>query len=307
MTNTKGQVVLILILIMTVALGIGISVIQRSLSDIATSTKVEESSRAFSAAEAGLEKAIQQDSSVAQIDLGNNSAIQDVSKNSVPGTNQALEYPPLAKEDMAHVWLADPQTPNLDEFYARDTIDVYWGNVDVIAPSPTPTTTTHRPAIAVTVVYQTSSTASAPNQPNAYQSKKFFYDQEKEIRNNGFELPDNCSPPPITTSLTALISPTDTKNFYCKTAIDVSSTNLCGTLTCLEKLVLIRARLLYNSNNQAFAVRPTGGASLPMQGRVFIATGVSGVTQRKIQVFRVDKVVPAYFDYAIFSAGEVTK
>lgn len=297
MTNTKGQVVLILILIMTVALGIGISVIQRSLSDISTSTKVEESSRAFSAAEAGLEKAIQQDSSLTQTDLGNNSAIQDVQKNSVPGTNQALEYPPLAKEDMAHVWLADPQSPNLNEFYAENTIDVYWGNAGV--------TGSYKPAIALTVVYLTSSTASAPNQPNAYQSKKFFYDADADLRNNGFSQPAACPSGQINTSL--LPSPTDTKDFYCRATINVSSANLCGTATCLEKLVLIRARLLYNSSNQAFAVKPTGSGSLPIQGRVFIATGVSGVTQRKIQVFRVDKVVPAYFDYAIFSAGEVTK
>ena len=44
-----ATIILILVLVMTVALAIGISVIQRSLSDISTATKVEQSSRAFSA------------------------------------------------------------------------------------------------------------------------------------------------------------------------------------------------------------------------------------------------------------------
>jgi len=47
--------------------------------------------------------------------------------------------------------------------------------------------------------------------------------------------------------------------------------------------------------------------SLPPQARKLIATGISGQTQRRIQVFRLDKVVPPYFDYAIFSTGEINK
>ena len=57
----KGQIILILLLVMTVALGVGLTIVQRSLTDISTSTKVEQSSRAFSAAEAGIEKALQGD------------------------------------------------------------------------------------------------------------------------------------------------------------------------------------------------------------------------------------------------------
>ena len=64
MNNERGQIILVLVLVITVALAIGISVVQRSLSDISTSTKVEESSRAFSAAEAGIERALKEHSTI---------------------------------------------------------------------------------------------------------------------------------------------------------------------------------------------------------------------------------------------------
>ncbi len=47
MNNQKGQLILILILVMTVALSIGLSIVQKSLVDVSTSSKVEQSSRAF--------------------------------------------------------------------------------------------------------------------------------------------------------------------------------------------------------------------------------------------------------------------
>src|SRR5204863_1532604 len=58
MEKMRGQVLLILLLVMTVGLAIGLSIIQRSLSDVSTASKIEQSSRAFSAAEAGIERAL---------------------------------------------------------------------------------------------------------------------------------------------------------------------------------------------------------------------------------------------------------
>src|SRR3989338_8894129 len=108
MRNERGQVVLILVLVMTVALAIGISVIQRSLSDVSSSSKVEQSSRAFSAAEAGIEKAIQTGNPiVGGIPLNNNSTIEGVDAKRIPEATKALEFKSIAKEEMAQVWLAD--------------------------------------------------------------------------------------------------------------------------------------------------------------------------------------------------------
>lgn len=274
MKNQNGQVILILVLVMTVALAIGLSVIQRSLSDISTSSKVEQSSRAFSAAEAGIEKAISTDANVGQVDLGNSSSIAGVQKNDIPQARQALEYPPIAKEEMAQVWLADPDT--LAQFYNQPNIDVYWGLAN---------TTGDKPAIEVTVIYFSG---------GVYQSKKFFLDSDstRAGSNNFQDASAGCSTNPTTdTSLGT------NRAFFCRT-----------TLTGLPSvLMLLRARILYSSASQSFAVKPLGGSSLPIQARLFTATGTSGETQRKVQVFRLDKVVPPYFDYAIFSTGAINK
>lgn len=286
--NQKGQVVLILILVMTVALAIGVSVIQRSLSDVSTSSKVEQSSRAFAAAEAGIEKAIQTGTSLGSLDLGNNSEISGVQTDNVPAANQALEYPPMSKEEIANVWLADPTSsifPSCDVgkiCYSAGTLGIYWGTNG----------NTDHPAIEVTVIYDAS---------GVYKSKKYYLDRYPNDpgRNNDFD-PTNVTCPAIPAISTSL-SPTP-KTFYCMKNIPVDAANLPG----LSRLIMVRARLLYASASHSFAVKPTSG-SLPIQARLFTSTGRSGNTQRTVQVLRLDRVVPFYFDYAIFSVGDITK
>src|SRR3989344_5511027 len=101
MSKESGQVILILLLIMTVALGIGLSLVQRSLGDISTSIKVEQSSRAFSAAEAGIESAIKGNLTGVNFPDAKSSATV---VSTVPELGQALEYPPIGKEEIAHFW-----------------------------------------------------------------------------------------------------------------------------------------------------------------------------------------------------------
>lgn len=284
MRSQKGQMILLLIVIMTVALAIGLSVVQKSLVDVSTASKVEQSSRAFSAAEAGIEKALLSDSSVDLHILDNNSKISRVDKSIVPATGQALEYPPLAKEEVAQVWLADPTSnlPNCDAgktCYAQTALDVYWGTIG----------SSDNPAIEITVVYLSGS---------VYQSGKYYFDSTTRSPANGFTLGScNFSDHTLSTSLGI------DRKFYCKASLDLSSTKLPG----LIRLILLRARLLYNTTSQPFAVKPASGYSLPAQGRLFTSTGASGETQRKVQVFQLYKVVPPYFDYAIFSSGEINK
>lgn len=282
MKNEHGQVVLILILVMTVALAIGLSVIQRSLSDVSTSTKVEESSRAFSAAEAGIEKAISANSSIGQVDLGNSSLIAGVQKNDLPPAGQALEYPPLEKEYVAQVWLADPKSnlPDCDPgkiCYSQDTLDVYWGGSPEVIPA------TDIAALELTLIYYTG---------GQYQSRKWYLENPTadSLRRTANKFDDSASCP-------AVGFPVGLNSYQCRYTINPLP----------QKPMLLRARLLYNGYPQRFAVKPTGSGSLPFQASVFASTGVSGETQRKVEVFKLDKVVPPYFDYAIFSASNISK
>lgn len=295
--NQKGQIILILVLVMTVALAIGLSVVQRSLSDISTSSKVEQSSRAFSAAEAGIEKAIQTNSAItSSITLDNNALIEEVTKNDIPAAGQALEYPPLAKEEMAQVWLANPVT--LDPVYTDNKIDIYWGSAQA--------TDREQPALEIKVIYQHSA--------GDYRILNYYTDPFDGGRSsNNFPAPaaysvsgagaftGGCLGYSITTNFSPAGSSND-RPFQCRIRIS----GFPDSVSPRPKVILLRARFLYNSTSQPFAVKPTSG-SLPAQARLFTATGTSGGTQRKVQVFRLDKVVPPYFDYAIFSMGDINK
>src|SRR3989304_7660349 len=70
MANQKGQAVLVVLLVMAVAVTVVLSVVASSTSDIRIGTTETQSLRAFSAAEAGIEKALIANSSTQGI-VGN--------------------------------------------------------------------------------------------------------------------------------------------------------------------------------------------------------------------------------------------
>lgn len=296
MKNQSGQVILILILVMTVGLGIGLSMVQKSLVDVSTASKVEQSSRAFSAAEAGVEKALRGDTSKSF--ASTTSQITELSATLIPaiadsGVRQdPLYLAPLYKEDMAQVWLADytsiSNPPPVG--YAQDSLNVYWGD-----------SVTDKAAIVLTLVYYDGT---------VYKSKKWYLDPDSSRSGpagNGFK------------NVTCTGS-YDLAGYRCRVRLGDASLDPYyaspgyGPLpvTGLNRLIAIRVRLLYNSTPQPVAFWATSATcgllcSLPSQSKLITSTGVSGETQRRISLFQLFKIVPPYFDYAIFSAGEIKK
>jgi len=296
--NQKGQVLLILILVMTVGLTIGLSVIQQSLTGVSTTTKLEQSSRALSAAEAGIERALNSGPTGSPTTVNfseNSSGSTTIDSGKIPNPRQALEYPPLAKEDIAQFWLADPNpTLNLPEFYdpapPNDKLIAYWGD---------PTLTNDKAALELSIIYQDSG--------SNYVKKQYFFDPDGTRQtSNNFNNPttygdstDGCNP--TLPSFTISGSPV---SYYCKITI-IGLNSLVGT----GKLIMVRARFLYILESQPLAIQPdqNSGSSLPPQATIYTSTGSSGDTQRKVQLFKLDQVVPPYLDYAIFSAGAIVK
>lgn len=298
MKNQKGQVLLLLILVMTVALAIGLSIVQKSLVDISTASKIEQSARAFSAAEAGVEKALKGDINVQNF-IENKSSIKEIVDTglipAVPANNtrqDALEYDsPLAKEDVAQVWLADFSSPinPPPPFYTQNDLDIYWGS-----------SSEDKAAVEVTVIYfgrdqnPPGQTDTISPSMNKYRSLNWYFDHQSADRNPpnrfvGVNCTGNYTPQGATTS------------YQCK-----------KTLTALPSgLKLLRARLLYNTTSQPFAVSAVGtcgrACSLPPQKRVIVSTGAAGETQRRVRVSQFLNVVPFYFNYALFSAGDINK
>lgn len=298
----SGQVVLILLLVITIGLGVGLSVIQRSISNVSTSTKVEESSRAFSAAEAGIEQALDQlsqGSLPTGVDFtaqNQSNALIDTS-GLVPGRNQIFELPPVAKEEVVQAWLADPATaPDAASvYYDQAKMDVYWGNADVSAD----------PAIEVSVVYL---------QNGEIKRKPFYFDQDSSrAQSNGFAPPgtDNLVQGKFTgcTDTTTNTSLGTNRKFACQ-----------ATLTGLDEaglgtgriLMLTRARVFYTTSNNPIAFAPAGNCaqdrcSFPPQATIIVSTGQSGATQRRVMLFQQERFAPWYFDYAIFSLAAINK
>lgn len=300
--NEKGQLILTLVLIMTVALAIGLSIVQKSLVDVSTSTKVEQSSRAFSAAEAGIEKALKlndcgADGVNCRVDftnINNSSAIINDSTRipyiPAPNERQApFEYPPIPKEEVAQVWLADLDSttpssppdcgPNIQCYYKQNSLDVYWGDA----------TSTEKSALEITLNYYDTT-------QSMYLPRKWYLDNSSANRSVPNFIPVTCGS-----------IPSPMQGYQCK-----------YTLSSLPSgLILLRARLLYNTTSQPLAFQAVGlrggvgcdpsGCWLPPQARNIISTGASGETQRRIKLFQISKVVPPYFDYAIFSAGKIEK
>lgn len=316
-SKQKGQAILILILVMTVALAIGLSIVQKSLVDVSTSSKVEQSSRAFSAAEAGIETALR---SVSNASCSNcqdfsGSKIQEIADVDkipcIPGqvacaqaanVQQApLEFPRLSKEDVMQAWLADPQASlpactASDICYQQDTLDVYWGDPD------------HRydldkPALELTLVYYDLNVT-----PPQFKSKKWYLDPDSSRSgpsNNGFEdVSSRCG---------GGHTPSGGVNTYrCKYTLTNLPVPTAGVAN-RGQVMLIRPRLHYNQNPQYVAFQAVGTAVpptnrvLPPTARSIISTGTSGETQRKIKLYQIYNMVPPYFDYAIFSIGEIIK
>lgn len=308
--NQGGQVVIILLLVMVVSLAIGLSVVGRSLTEISTSTNSENSSRAFSAAEAGIEKVLYEDSKnsltgisgvypTGTVKLTNNAQTEISWDINMPPTGTprgiALEYPPFGKESFAQFWLADPcsnprsnppDCSNLPErFYTETNFDLYFGDPNYdYASNPD-----NYPAVEVHVISLVS---------DAYVDKSYFSDS--------FCTSGLCSRsqfPACTRNPDAIKTnnnSTASSKFLCKVNVSGYSN------TASSYPVMVRVRMLFTDITHPVALQLTSG-NLPYQAKIFNSKGMSGNVQRNMKVFQEDFVMPHIFDYAIFSLGALNK
>lgn len=296
----KGQVIIILLMLMLVALSIGLAVTQKSITDVTTSTQTEQSSRAFSAAEAGIEKALTGGATIGQsYSLGNDatatvdfSALLPLSASNPP---PAIQYPPIGRETTAQFWMMDPKSPMASAtYYQGNVFDLYFGNPK----------TTEKPAVELKVVMSDN---------GVFKTKVYYFDSTGRNPPNGFSIvPASCKAN-VSESVDSILGLGQT--FFCKQTVGPVTIpgsgppeTACNSPAC--KLILVRARILYANDNQKIALAPnppSGNNKFPPQVQIYNATGVAGQSQKQIQAFRVIDVVPAWFDFAIFSVNEIRK
>jgi len=166
----KGQALIVILLVLAVALTVGLAVVSRSVTDIGTSTTQEESSRALSSAEAGIEAALaapmnQQYNSIGVVGIpysGNTITISE----------------PLAAGESATIFLTGHDTDgNITEGvgeYSSSSLDLCWGTVS----------TGSKPAIEASLYYKSA---------GVYQIARYAYDPDSR---GGFTQADtntvNC-------------------------------------------------------------------------------------------------------------------
>ncbi|MBI2616853.1 hypothetical protein HYW55_01810 [Candidatus Gottesmanbacteria bacterium] len=269
----KGQVVLLLVLITVIGLTIGLSLISRTVTDVRISSQIEQSGRAFSAAEAGIESALRSGTSnvtSGNVSLPGASASYSVSPVSVSAAT-SYHLPLTATGKSQTLWLMahDDATGALDESNYYDFtngIDVCWGSDSSTVP-----------ALLVTLFYKDST--------GDYSIAKAAFDANASTRGNGFSPLSLNEIPPGT---------------YCqggysyRKSLTYSAFGLSGSL----KAIALRMKPWYADTK--IGVLP--GASLPTQGNVITSLGQSetGVV-RKIQVIQGYSALPEVFDFSYFS------
>ena len=303
MQKQDGQILLIVILVVIIALTIGLSLATRSIISLRTSTEEAESQKALSAAEAGIERAIQSNTPIA-IPLVNNPSnnssystsftqiqsssflINGGSTTFGPSPNPTPTVIPntIPKDEGADVWFVghDPITGVPDYSTAvsmtppNNFLNLYWGSSSDGACGSA--------AIQAIVV---SRDISPPNEIKSY---RYAYDSCPSRRSeNNFAQADSGSYP---VSGVTFGNRTTPQNDLAKN---------------INNIVFIRVIPIYKDAVIGVSACDHAGnncTSLPSQGYVISSTGTSGQANRKITVFKgYPQTYLPYLSYGLFVAN----
>jgi len=279
--SSSGQAILTVILVMVVALTIGLSISGRSVTDIKMSAQMEESQRAFSAAEAGVEAALYSGQG-GSATVGNASYRVRILKS---GDSEFLFPNSLSSDEFGYAWLVNPE--ELDtEVYDKNSIRVLWGN-----QNPNWSSEENTPALEVIIIYKDG---------NLSKLGKFALDPRID-RSNNFCLSNGSNCVEVSNFKTNGETVSG-ENLQFSADLDLSNFRGSGKI-----VQLLAGKLFYNSNKQMFGVKALDGGSLPSQGKVIESTGVAGQTARKVQVYQLNPMLPSVFDYGVFSVSNIVK
>jgi hypothetical protein len=290
----SGQALLLVVLSLAIVLTIILSILSRSITDIAVTTRSEEAMRAFSAAEAGVEQAL-----VIGTDIGG--AIGDSNFSAkvsgfAQGTKEfANPAGALAGESVLFWFVAHNSTTGEIECTASNPcftgsqFKICWGESGTGAGNPT------TPAIEVSIFY-----AATPGSLGTTRIARATYDPNTTRRTaNNFLAPDGgtCT--------------TGGESFQFQKIIDLTSLGVpSGSYSAQNGLQFAKVRLFYNTDVTqpvGIDVNQAGNGLLPSQGLKIESTGQSGESNRKINVFQGFGEVPPIFDSVVFSPGGLTK
>jgi hypothetical protein len=294
-----GQAALLVLLAMSVALVIALSVMSRSVTDISTSSKSEDSSRAFNAAEAGVEQALLAGGTPDIGTTGNlsNGSSFFVKSTPVLATAQGVVLDPnYLSGDTAILWLINHDDNGnflcngSHPCFTGNSFDVCWGD-----SSLTPLSSPLTPAVEISVYYGTPGLIQAHNYSDV-KVARMAADQHITRRNS-----NNFGP---ATSTSCSI---DSKSFRFRRNINLGGIGIPASSRTNYGLLFVAVRFFYNTLEKVPVGILLSGGSLPAQGINIKSTGsVSDIT-RQVEAFRSFAMPPSIFDSAIFSFGAITQ
>lgn len=278
--NQSGQAVLIVLLSLSVVLIIVLFIMSRSVTDISLSNKEEDSLRAFSAAEAGVERALVIGNSSGTIDSANFSA--NVT-SFAEGTNEFIFPLSLKSGDNATFWFS--RTGETTRFTGSE-VTYCWGDLDTDA------NTAETPAIEVTIYYTTT-----PNDLTTLRIARATFDPNSSRRaSNSFGVGQ---------SSTCTIG---SDSFEFQATANLASLGIAGFATP-GVLQYSTAKILYNTTiAHKIGIDVTGTSStLPSQGDKIVSDGSFANSNRKVEVYQMHPETPPVFANAIFSTSGIVK
>lgn len=266
--SERGQILLVVILASVVALTVGLAAVSRTITSTKVTTEEQNSQKALSAAEAGVEELTNNASyasgATGNKTLSNNSSFNSTSVVMNPVSPYVLNGGnPVSKDDGADIWLSKYPDYSLPW---SGTLTVYWqkfSDADCLTKES-----------AVEIVVLTGSV----NSPNM---NRYAVDRCAGVRGNGFI---STSSPSFGSSTIGGVA----YNSYTIPPIPPASPG---------PGIIARVIPLYNDTKVAIGF--TG--ALPSQGTIITSTGASGETKRTIQVVKGFPRVPIeLFPYNIF-------
>lgn len=279
----KGQALVVVLLLLAVLVSVGLSVVSRSVTEVSLSNTEDESSRALSAAEAGVEAILNKTAGAAgaTINVGV-SADQEtysiVSKDVQVGNATFLSFPDLLKS-------GEGVTVNMVGMNPALGFDVCWGDPSV--PNVPPGTQEKNPALEITIFYQSG---------GVYRTARRVWDPQNKIAGAVYPVP-----PPVNNDC-----PVD-KTYATSTPIlPIGGTGSPFGIGASDTLLFMRLTLLHNTTIPQYVAVGSGTASVfPSQGRISVIRGQSGQANRTINVFERTAEPLSVFDNALFAGTSI--
>jgi len=266
--HQSGQAVLIVLLSLSVVLIIVLYIMSRSVTDISLSSKEEDSMRAFSAAEAGIERAlvIGTGGSGSFGDANFSANVSDFAKSA-----SSVTYPiSLSSGEIATFWFSRPSEPVFD----GNQVKVCWGAKNTVAND------SFTPAVELSVYYLES---------GVYKIQRVALDP-----NSNRAIPNHFT---IPSSGSCTIG-TDEFQFYNTVSLPTSV-----TLKYMTAKILYNS----NATHKIGIDVSSTASLLPSQGVKVNADGSYSSSNRSIEVYQLYPVAPSIFMNSVFSSTGITK